>query len=244
MAKRYLDNSDLAERINISNGQMLNTSYIHKFGAVPAMSQNQTGTVWDIDDTLYPWDAFDTAGAATVLAVDPTDANHTVTVVGLDSDYNEISEVLTTSSTGPVTGTKLFKRIYRAYFTDGGQITNTSDIDIQVNSTTVARIKANKAQTLMGVYTIPEGYTGYLTKGTATCQAGADATGDMFVRYFGASTFRVGHSFEVAGVGGQYSYDFTIPIEIPSKSDIDIRATVRSNNARLTVAFDLILIRD
>jgi len=65
----------------------------------------------------------------------------------------------------------------------------------------------------------------------------------MFVRYFGQTSFRVGHSFEVSGTGGQYLYDFSIPIEIPEKSDIDVRATVRSNNARLTSAFDIVLIR-
>jgi len=29
---------------------------------------------------------------------------------------------------------------------------------------------------------------------------------------------------------------------MPEKTDIDVRATVRSNNARVTAAFDLILI--
>ena len=64
----------------------------------------------------------------------------------------------------------------------------------------------------------------------------------MFVRYFGQDTFRIGHSFEVAGDGGQYFYKFAVPIRIPEKSDIDVRASVRSNNARITAAFDVILI--
>jgi hypothetical protein len=37
-------------------------------------------------------------------------------------------------------------------------------------------------------------------------------------------------------------YEFFTPVVIPEKSDIDIRASVRSNNARVTAAFDLILI--
>ena len=78
--------------------------------------------------------------------------------------------------------------------------------------------------------------------GTMTCQDGADASGNMFVRYFGQDTFRIGHSFEVSGDGGQYMYEFAVPIEIPTMSDIDVRATVRSNNARITAAFDLILV--
>ena len=66
----------------------------------------------------------------------------------------------------------------------------------------------------------------------------------MFIRYFGESAFRVGHSFEVSGSGGQYFYPFNVPITIPEKSDIDVEATVRSNNARITAAFDMILVQN
>ena len=53
-----------------------------------------------------------------------------------------------------------------------------------------------------------------------------------------------GHSFEVSGTGGQYDYTFSVPLRIPEKTDIDVRATVRSNNARITAAFDIILVED
>lgn len=62
------------------------------------------------------------------------------------------------------------------------------------------------------------------------------------IHKFGAvSAFRVGHSFEVSGTGGQYNYEFAVPIQLPAKTDIDVRARVRSNNARITAAFDIIL---
>ena len=40
--------------LNISRGLVKGTSYVHKFGAVDAMSQNVSGTIWDVDDALYP----------------------------------------------------------------------------------------------------------------------------------------------------------------------------------------------
>lgn len=227
--------------ISIARGHVKDASHIHKFGAVPAMSQNQTGTVWDVNDTIYPWSAFNTAGVLTVPAVNASDNGKIIRVYGLDDNYDEITETFTISSTGTTTGTKTFKRVYRAYVTDG--VTNIGNINVQRGGTTVLRITAGKGQTLMSIYTVPRGFTGYLLKGTMSCQAGADATGDMFVRYFGQSSFRVGHSFEVSGAGGQYTYDFGVPIQIPAKSDIDVRATVRSNNARITGAFDLILFK-
>ena len=225
--------------LNVARGLVKGADFVHKFGAVPAMSQNQTGTIWDKNDTTYPWSAFDTAGILVAAVANASDNGKTVTVIGLDADYLPTSESFTLSSSATVNGTKIFKRVYRAYITDGSNVGNVS---FSRGGTEVLRITAGKSQTLMAVYTVPAGYTAYIMKGTATCQAGADATGDMFIRYYGQSSFRVGHSFEVAGVGGQYLYEFVSPIPIPEKSDIDIRASVRSNNARVTAAFDIILI--
>lgn len=239
--KKFLANTHIAERIDLSAGHILDAKGVHKFGAVPAMSVNTTGTVWDISDTVYPWSAFDTPGVLTVPAVNASDNGDKLTVYGLDANYNEISEQFTLSSSATVTGTKVFSRVFRAYFANS--TTNVGNIDVQRGGTTVLRITAGKGQTLMAVYTIPAGYTGYLMKGVMSLQAGADATGDMFVRYFGQQSFRVGHSFEVTG-GSPYGYDFTVPPMIPEKSDIDVRVNVRSNNARATAAFDLILVKN
>ena len=227
---------------NIGLGDIPGTSQVHKFGAVPAMSNNTSGTIWDVNDTFYPWSSFSTAFALTIPAVNASDDGKDVTIIGLDASYNEISEEITVSSSASVTTTNTFIRVYRAYVSGGG--TNVANINMQIFGTTVCRINAGKGQTLMAIYTVPAGYTGYIMQGTATCQYGADATGDMFVRYFGQTAFRVGHSFEFSGAGGQYFYKFTVPVVIPEKSDIDIRASVRSNNARLTAAFDIILVEN
>ncbi len=226
----------------VAEGNISEHSFIHKFGAVPAMSTNNTGSVWDINDTVYPWSAFDTAGVVNLDRDSTSDANKVVTVIGLDADYNETQESITLTDASNNTGTVVFKRVFRAFVADG--TTNVGNIDIQRASTTVARITATKGQTLMAVYTIPAGYTGYLYKGTASAQAGADATGNMFVRFFGQQSFRTQHTFEVGGTGGQYTYEFTFPPPIPEKSDIDVQVSGRTNNGRYTAAFDLLLIEN
>ena len=218
-------------------------SHIHKFGAVPAMSQNTTGTIWDVNDTVYPWASWATAGTLTVDRASASDADKVIFIQGLDADYHLVSDTVTLTNATGNASTVSFIRVFRAHMTNGSA-TNVGNVSIKKGGTTVAQITAGKGQTLMAVYTIPAGYTGYLIKGVCTVQAGADATGDMFVRYFGQQAFRVGHTFEVSGGGGEYNYEFAVPIQITEKSDIDVRATVRSNNARATAAFDLILVRN
>ena len=229
------------EKINIARGLYKGVSSIHKFGAVPAMSVNTSGSIWDINDTAYPWATWSSASTVTVDRASASDANKVITIIGLDENYDEVTDTCTlTNATGnTTTGGTTFLRIFRAFVSTGGD--NVGNIDIKVSTTIVARITATKGQTLMAVYTVPAGYTAYLTKGAMTCQESGDATGNMFVRYFGQDAFRIGHTFEVSGTGGSYLYDFSVPIVIPEKSDIDVRASVRSNNARVTAAFDIIL---
>lgn len=226
--------------LQIARGHISNHSFVHKFGAVPAMSTSVTGTVWDVNDTIYPWSVWDTAGTVSVSTVNASDNGKQITIQGLDANYNFQEETITVSSSGAVASTKVFKRLNRGFIVDGS--TNVADVIVTKDATTVLKITAGKGQTLMAVYTVPFDKTAYLVQGVASIQKGGDATGDMFIRYFGQSSFRVGHTFEVEGLGGPYTYTFAVPIRIPEKSDIDIRTNVRSNNARVTAAFDLILI--
>ena len=229
--------------LGIAKGQFDDITHIHVFGAVPAMSQNQSGTIWDINDTNYPWSAFDTSGTLSVPAVNASDNGKQLVIVGLDSDYIELTETITLSSSQATSTIQSFKRVNNIFITNGSA-NAVGNILVNKGATTVASIKAGRAQSLMGIYTVPAGKTGYILQGVCTCQAGADGTGDMFVRYFGQESFRDGHSFEVSGSGGEYHYEFGVPIKIPAKSDIDVRIKVRSNNARVTAAFDIILDED
>lgn len=226
--------------IDIARGLVSGVSSIHKFGAVPAMSQSQTGTIWDKNDTIYPWSAFSTASVLTAQAVNVSDNGKKLTLVGLDSNWAPLTETITLSSSTTSVTTNTFKRVFRGYISEGSD--NVGAIDVRIGATTVLQINAGNGQTLMCIYTVPAGYTGYLTKGVCTAQSSADGNVRMFVRYNGETAYRVGHTFEVAGAGGLYNYEFTIPQEIPGMSDIDVRVTTRSNNGRYTAAFDIILL--
>jgi hypothetical protein len=229
--------------LNVSRGKTRGASPLHKFGATPIQSINTTATVWDKPDTLYPWSAFDTPGVLVAAQVGASDNGKVVTIIGLDSNWDQIEEDFTLSSAGTVTGTKIFKRVFRGFIKTGTN--NVGQLSFSRGGVEVLRITAELGQTLMTVYTVPNGYTGYLYQGVCTIQTGGDATGFMMVRYNTiGQAFRVGHTFEVSGAGGEYFYKFAFPIELPQHSDIDVRTTTRGNNSRVTAAFDMLLIKN
>lgn len=226
--------------LNLARGKVRGASVVHKFGATPEISTAVKATIWDIADTLYPWSAFSTPGVLNVDLASTSDIGHTVTISGLDENFDLVSETINLTVQNNNTGTQVFSRVFRAFF--DGTTSNVGNVNIQIGSTTVARIQAGKAQTLMAVYTVPAGYKGYIFKGDATVQAGADMTLGMYVRYGGVGAFRIGHQAEVSPNG--YQYDFPIPLELPEKSDIDVRALANTNNIRATAVFDLVLVKD
>ena len=232
--------------LNITRGLVKGTEWIHKFGAVPQIDNSATGTLWDKASTIYPWSAWDTPGILTITTHSANDSSSTeddgktIRIIGLDENFNDISEDITISGSSG-NGTKTFARVYRAFVI--GSIPNATTVKVFRGVTEVLRIQIGLAQTLMAIYTVPAGYTGYLMKGQATVQSGEGATVQMFVRFFGG-TFRIQHQAEVAGNGGPYDYDFILPSPIPEKSDIDVRMIARTNNIRASAIFDIILIED
>ena len=231
--------------LEVAQGLIPGYTFNHKFGAAPSMAQT-TASVWDVDDTLYPWDALAGGSVVNIERNSTSDTGKTVTVQGLDTSGNFLQEEITITGEDQ-TGSAVFERVNRAFISSGA--TNVANIDIEAGAaggTTVGRITAGLGQTLMALYTIPAGKTGYLLHGTATGSSDTDATGFMMVRFgagdYGTSAFRVGHSFELQLRGGQYDYTFQTPIPIPEFSDIDVRITNRSNNKRITAAFDILLV--
>ena len=231
--------------LNVARGKIRGASSVHKFGAVPRMHDNTTGSMWDVNDTIYPWAALDTPAVVNVERNDVADNGLIVTVQGLDTNWDYVEEEITITAEDQL-GSTLFRRVNRAFISDTGT-TNADDINIEAGAaggTTVARITAGQGQTLMGVYTVPAGKTAYLLKINTSAEDGKDASGFLYVRTTDTIPFRVKHTWEFSGAAGPYEYNFTIPCVITEKSDIDVRATTRDKNGRYTVAFDLLLLTE
>lgn len=225
--------------LDIARGSISNSKIVHKFGANFDIDQGtDPESVWS-GGGVYPWASLSSAQTIYCLSTDAGDTT-TLTIEGLDANYDEISETVTLTGTSAVTTTNTFLRVFRMTYdaTNVGTITART---VSASGTVVAQIDAGYAQTLMAVYTVPAGFTAYLVAldatidGTKTCQM------LMYHRLFG-KPFRIAH---VAESDGHYRYDFTAPLTVPEKTDIDIRINeVSGNDARVTANFDLVLIKD
>jgi hypothetical protein len=228
----------------IAKGESNGYSVVHKFGANFDVDNNsEPETVWT-GGGLYPWSALDTAQTLYALSESGEDTG-TLEIQGLDENYNVQTEELTLTGTAAVTTTKAFLRVYRMIYTGDGT-GNVGVITARVTSssgTVVAQIGVGFSQTLMCIYTVPAGYTAYMMAGDFSVQKNKDAQVLLMQRPFGKPNFRIAHMAEV--YESTYRYDFPIPLPLPEKTDLEVRAdNVEANNTRVTSNFTMALIKN
>ena len=226
---------------NISLGCYANASLVHKFGANYDIGITTVPeTVWT-GSGLYPWSAFSTAQTLYCISTDAGDTGD-LKIQGLDANYDPQTETVVLNGLTAVTTTNAFIRVFRMSYMN--TTANSGDVTARTVSGTgvvVGQIDADAGQTLMAIYTIPNGHTGYFTGGDLSVNANKDAQLQFFVREFG-EPFQIGHTAETSGV---YAREFSVPLIIPSKADLDVRITrVENNNTRVSANFDLILVKD
>ena len=196
--------------------------------------------VWS-GGTAYPWSSLVTAQTLYLKSStnNATDRSMPILIDGLDSSYNNQTEVVTldaADSRTAVASTKQFLRIHSIMC--NGANTNVGDITVTVTSgsgTVVSKLSAGRGRTQAGVYTVPAGYTGYLFKGDASSTA---ATVVNFMgRYFGKA-FMVLH---VAIVDNStYIYDFPFPMTLPEKTDM--YTVIEAGSGKTAVNYEILLV--
>ena len=146
--KNYL--WDEAWELNVSRGKVRGAYHIIKFGENLDVDGSME-TIWD-GGGLYTY--LTNAATVTVTSTDNDDAAsgtgaRTVTVEGLDANYNQVSETLTV---GGSAGSVEFFRVFRAFVaTSGSSGTNEGTISITQDATTLAQIRTVGSPTSTGL---------------------------------------------------------------------------------------------
>lgn len=118
----------------------------------------------------------------------PGTGAHAIIVIGLDADYNEVTEAVTLNGTGAVTTTTEYLRLYRAYCTTVGTAGyNVGNITISIGGNNQAYIEAQQGQTHLASYTVPLGKTlviNYYNAGVGRMAASGDANINGEIRLY------------------------------------------------------------
>lgn len=207
-------------------------SGVQKFGyngSVPSTFE----TVWD-GSSVYEF--IESATTCAVASDSGTDAGMVITVQGLNSDYQEISEDIVTGSTG----TLLFQRVNRAFVKTPatGQTANVGVVTMTVDTKSAAIIGAGIGQTLMAIYTIPAHCRGFLLAMNGGVSKNQEVEMRLLAKEIddGAAQTK---AYE-AGIGNNFHRTFVINEMFQPKTDIYIEAKVNAT-AGVSAGFELLL---
>jgi hypothetical protein len=244
--------------LQVARGQIAYHESIYKFGNNPQVADS-IETIWP-QGGLYSY-----LSAATVLKVssgstDDTSAGtgaRTVELFGLDGDYNEISEVVTLNGQTAVNTTQSYLRINRMIVRSAGSGGANAGIIYAGTGTVTSGVPANiyatingdgSNQTLMALWTIPAGYTGYLmqydvSNGT-TSNTPAVCTLFLVARPYG-EVFQT-KDIKSLTTGMHIENTLVIPVEFAEKTDIEVRAISSSASVTFDIssAFEMLYIKN
>ena len=243
----------VASNIPIANGDVQGYAAIHKFGRNPSIG-NVPETIW-MHGGKYQYLAVGAASTLYAYSADSEDSAsgdgaRTVTIQGLDNNFNEIEETVTVN--GAAT-TLEFLRVYRAFvYTAGSTNTNEGDVLISTGAGGSGTVLADigtigtgstfgLGQTQLALYTIPAGKSGYLTTwNVGLAPANNKATVLLKSREInGDGPFRTKDIVDL--VGGYHTQNYSIPLRFPEKTDIEVLAAGDTSSI-ISSSFDIILV--
>jgi hypothetical protein len=237
--------------LQVSRGQITGHRSVIIFGYNPDVDTSRV-TVWPYTGIL-PLPA-----AALQMKVSSSDANdtaagtgaRTVFVAGLDANHNEIEEIVTLNGQTAVLTTQSFLHINNAYVaTAGSGLSAAGDIyfgdgvvTAGVPATVYDLIKFDYNQRITASYTVPAGYTAYVSEGMFSAgQPGGSAQVVGRLLTIGADGIRRAAAITTVN-NGSADYKFHYPIRILEKTTIEASAQGSSNNNEASAMFILLLV--
>ena len=166
-------------------------------------------------------------------------------VDGLDDNYDTQCEFIITNGTSNVATANTYRRINRMTMVlagSGGVAAGNIQLTAQTDATVTAEIAAGSTSTLMAIYTIPNGQTGFLTSiATSKRDKTGNITVGLFLREQGGDWTERATSATAETVV-QLSSDLSSPIL--EKTDVKLTVSATVNGTQVDGGFTILLIAD
>ena len=233
--------------LSVAKGDFTGYSNVSKFGINSTVGSGGFESIWE-GSNAYPWPT--AAATLSVVSASANDASggtgaRTVEIQGLDSSWNLLTETITMNGLTPVVTTGSFLRVFRARVVTAGSLkSNAAQITMSSGGTTLAYITYDTigmGQTLMAVYTIPNGKTGYIINLNVSSSKDSEHRFRFMTRDNAVTDAAWNVKEYMSARGGFSSWRKYAINKVTEKTDIDLQVISNSTSAA-SGGFELILI--
>ena len=228
--------------LEVAKGDITGHSFISKFGQNSDIGTGAYEDIWDGGGT-YTWPS---DGTAPITHIYSTIAEtQDIEVQGLDINGDQVTQTITLTGTTVAPLTTALWRIFR--MKNVGTVDNAGTIHASDSGKVVsyAQMAPGNNQTLMALYTIPNGKTAYMYRGGASIVGTNRAysiDGKMCMREYGG-VCQLKHTFGASTDGSStFQHEYPFPLPISGKTDIIVSAISSASGGVLNTTFDLLLV--
>jgi len=232
--------------LQLAQGSLANMNPLFKFGENKLVGDTLE-TIWD-HSGQYVY--LSSAQQVTVSSSSSSDTNMTITVQGLDADYNEISEDVSVAGRAPTTTDASFLRVFRAFYKSGDSLVGdiyigTGTLTDGVPANVLAVVKADRGQTMMALYAVPAGYTMYILK--AHVSSGTES-GTRYIKASIRQKLQGGNQWRTMVSqtlkDNSVEFDFGVPQKVLEKTDVEVVALSSSSTNAVTADWTAVLVKN
>jgi hypothetical protein len=228
--------------LQVARGQITGHSTVNIYGFQVSVTTANI-PVWEVAGAYaYPASAATMHLASSVNTGDDLSGT-TILIQGLDSGYNMISESLALTGTTVAVTTKSYLRISNITVTAGAP-TGTITLKNTANSVTYAQINPSIGRSQMAIYTVPAGYTFYLSRIDAYTSANGSSADWIQYRNVATSSSGVTTLSQQAPFTNTYHAQRVMPRAFPAKTDIQLQAKTSANTYAVSIAAEGYLIKN
>ena len=225
----------------IAKGEVNGYSVLNIFGY-----QSTVGTsdicIWE---NATPYVSPTSAVIMSVVSTSATDTGTAqVLISGLDANHDAITEVVTLNGTTSVTTTNAFLHInnVRLISAASGQLTNVGTITVTNGGVTYAKILPSVGQTQMSQYTVPNGYSFYLTRVNSYAQQSGGT--NNFNTYSVQASNAVSYSVLQAPYFQVYEAMRVGPFKYVEKTSLQWRSRTNTNTSAVGMVIEGYLVKN
>lgn len=224
--------------LQVARGLIQGHSTVNIYGYQPAVATSFI-PIWE-NATAY---TFPVAATQMHLAGSAGDTA-TITINGLDSNYRMISENVVLNGATAVTTAKSYLRI-NSIIVAVGSATNPSGVvtlkDL-TDTTIYAQINAGVGRSQMGIYTVPAGYTFYLSR----IDINTSLNGSNFATYQNKTISAAGvvQLTQQAPFAINYHTQRVMPRPLTEKTDVQLMCKVNSTTGAVSISQEGYLIKN
>lgn len=232
--------------LEVSRGQVPGHSIVNVYGFQTSVTTANI-PIWEVAGAYTYPAAATTMNLVSTVNTGADKTGTTVLIQGLDSAYEPISETLTLNGTTVVVTTKSYLRIQSmsiASVTSRTMPTGTITLKDLTNTTTYAQMNPSIGRSQMSIYTVPAGYTFYLSRVDAYTSANGSSADWVQYRNVQTSPTGVVSLSQQAPFTNTYHAQRVMPRAFAEKTDLQLQAKTSANTYAVSIACEGYLVKN